>query len=1485
MLSLVYDEALDPQSVPPPDRYVVAVNGAAATLDTARPVSVSGNSVTLRLARATVIGDRVTVEYTAPTGTGATPVRDLAGNAALDFAAMSVQNRNGAAPPPAPTAFLAAAGDARVRLTWAEPAHDGGSDLSGYRIRHAAGAAVPDGTAWTDVGIMFETTVTGLGNGTAYAFEVQAVNGAGPGTPAARQAMPRAFACAAPDLSGRRTKWSARLVLGPIDERGQTVAYGYYPGMAGSLSATSFTLGANRYSIDAAYRAVAGADAGRLVFSLTSALAAADRTALRLHVCDTAFELSAAPAPDGSHNYKWMFSTTDDWSLIGTRMLRLTTGGNQAATGAPEIAGTAQVGQTLTASVGTVADPDRLPPNVSGYAWQWLRVDGATDTAIEGATGTSYRVAAADAGKTLKVRLRFTDREGGAEERVSAPTALVPADNTAPSVMSIARQSPASSPTNADSLTWRVTFSEEVENVDWTDFDLTGTTATLTVTPVALETGAYDVMASAGNLGSLTGPVTLSFASGQDIRDASGNALANTTPPVTNEASYEVDNTAPMVISIARASPASSPTNADVLVWQVTFSEAVAKVDAADFTVTGTTATLTVAAVDPSSPSQFDVTAEGGDLADLNATVTLAFASDHNIADLAGHELTTTAPTDTNDNTFKLDNMAPTVTITGVPQNSAAAFTATITFTEPVTGFVMADITLTNATASNFTGTDGDAEFTALITPTAEGAVTVDVAANVAQDDAGNGNTAAAQVSSTYSTGICPRTQQVRNAILNKIAGVTNCALVTDQHLAAITGGLNLNGQSISALAEGDFDGLTALTGLYLNNNSLAALPAGVFDGLTALTELHLNNNPLAALPAGVFDDLSALTDLRLDNNRLAALPAGVFDDLAALTRLVLNNNRLAALPAGVFGDLSALTSLHLNANRLAALPAGVFDGLSALTGLYLNHNGLAALPAGVFDDRTTLTELRLDNNSLAALSDGVFEDLTELTLLQLEENPGAPFAPTAVAVANPATVLSVGGTVTLAGSAPLSGNPWGANVTYDWALTNPATGVTVTFDDAMAATTTVTIPAQTAGTVLTFTLEVDGRASQQASQTATTTVTVTETPTVTLALSDASISENGGASTVTATVSPASATAFTVTAAAAAVSPAVAADFNLSTNTTLSFATNATTSTGTVTITSVDNAVDAADKTVTVSGTVSESGVTAPANLTLTLEDDDTRGVTVSDPTLAVNEGSTGVYTVALDSRPTESVTVTPSSDNGEVTVTGVLTFTTANWNMAQPVTVTAAQDSDAVDDSATISHVVAGGDYALVTATSVVVTVDDDETPDTTAPRVASIVRQTPPSSPTNADSLVWRVSFSETVSGVDAADFTVSGTTATVTTASAVTGVTGAYDVTASGGDLANLTGPVTLSFAGGQDIQDAANNALTDTAPTGANDNSYVLDNTAPTVTITDVPPPALRRSRRRSPSRRRSRGLRWALSRSAMPPPRTSWPRARRSIRR
>ena len=207
------------------------------------------------------------------------------------------------------------------------------------------------------------------------------------------------------------------------------------------------------------------------------------------------------------------------------------------------------------------------------------------------------------------------------------------------------------------------------------------------------------------------------------------------------------DVTAPRVASIERRTPSSSPTNADSLTWRVTFNENVGNVDAADFAVAATTASLAV--VEATASTVYDVTASGGDLAGLTATVTLSFASAQDIADAAGNALSNTAPTGANQAGYAVDNTGPTVTI-AVPGTSSAPFEATFAFSEAVSGFGVGDIGVGNGAASDFGGADGDASYSAQIAPAANGAVTVDVAADVATDAAGNGNTAAAQATSDY---------------------------------------------------------------------------------------------------------------------------------------------------------------------------------------------------------------------------------------------------------------------------------------------------------------------------------------------------------------------------------------------------------------------------------------------------------------------------------------------------------------------------------------------------------------------------------------------------------------------------------------------------------------------------------------------------------------------------------------------------------------
>ncbi len=121
-------------------------------------------------------------------------------------------------------------------------------------------------------------------------------------------------------------------------------------------------------------------------------------------------------------------------------------------------------------------------------------------------------------------------------------------------------------------------------------------------------------------------------------------------------------------------------------------------------------------------------------------------------------------------------------------------------------------------------------------------------------------------------------------------------------------------------------------------------------------------------------------------------------------------------------------------------------------------------------------------------------------------------------------------------------------------------------------------------------------------------------------------------------------------------------------------------------------------------------------ASVVVSITDDDepaAPGVTVSaaDP-VTVAEGGSATYQVSLDAPPTGDVTITASSDNGDVTAQPAsLTFNPDNWQNAQTVTVSAAHDNDAVDDTAAVSHAVSGGNYDGVAAASVTVSIDDDD------------------------------------------------------------------------------------------------------------------------------------------------------------------------------
>ena len=141
----------------------------------------------------------------------------------------------------------------------------------------------------------------------------------------------------------------------------------------------------------------------------------------------------------------------------------------------------------------------------------------------------------------------------------------------------------------------------------------------------------------------------------------------------------------------------------------------------------------------------------------------------------------------------------------------------------------------------------------------------------------------------------------------------------------------------------------------------------------------------------------------------------------------------------------------------------------------------------------------------------------------------------------------------------------------------------------------------------------------------------------------------------------------------------------------------------------------DAASLSHTVASADADYNGVTVSEVEVTVTDDETAGVTVTPASLTIPEGGGLAYRVKLTSRPAHDVTftITHSGDQDIGIDDQELTFTDSDWNQAQTVAVTAAQDDDARDDAATFSHTVASADadYNGITVSEVEVTVTDDE------------------------------------------------------------------------------------------------------------------------------------------------------------------------------
>jgi len=158
-----------------------------------------------------------------------------------------------------------------------------------------------------------------------------------------------------------------------------------------------------------------------------------------------------------------------------------------------------------------------------------------------------------------------------------------------------------------------------------------------------------------------------------------------------------------------------------------------------------------------------------------------------------------------------------------------------------------------------------------------------------------------------------------------------------------------------------------------------------------------------------------------------------------------------------------------------------------------------------------------------------------------------------------------------------------------------------------------------------------------------------------------------------------------------------------------------------TITVTGVNDSVDDGDVAYTIvidastSADVAYDGID-PNNIAVTNTDNDTAGITVSSENVDTTEGGvTDTYSLVLDTEPTATVNFVLSVDAQSSVSTSSFSFTSANWNTPQTITVTAVNDN--VDDlvsTSSISHTVSSADpnYDDFVVSSVINTITDNDT-----------------------------------------------------------------------------------------------------------------------------------------------------------------------------
>ena len=399
---------------------------------------ISGATGAIYILNAAAVGKKIKVRASFTDDAGNAESRTSAPTATVEYGA--------------PPTLGVVAGVGQGVLWWTHTV--AGLVVTHNEYRSSPGAVIAPNAMWQRVQTRsggpssYYQVVKGLTSDTTHTFQVRAAADDTKGASATVTATPLSQpSCTIDELGDRRLLWQGQLTAGvrEISTDGN-IETGYGGGgiETGTLTPAAVTFRSTSYSVyPRTYE-----DFLNIVLREEDSNTWYPRDevvdALRLHVCNTPYDFSSAATPgvlDEFSGYQWNVGSI--WPPGIERTLRLSLPANNAATGEPAISGTAQAGQDLTADASPIMDIDGLTGVDFTYKWFRVDADGTSNEAeISGETAATYTLAAADAGKKVKVQVSFTDELSGEEMRTSAAypssgTVTTAASTTAPALTSV----------------------------------------------------------------------------------------------------------------------------------------------------------------------------------------------------------------------------------------------------------------------------------------------------------------------------------------------------------------------------------------------------------------------------------------------------------------------------------------------------------------------------------------------------------------------------------------------------------------------------------------------------------------------------------------------------------------------------------------------------------------------------------------------------------------------------------------------------------------------------------------------------------------------------------------------------------------------------------------------------------------------------------------------------------------------------------------